>query len=70
MVSEKAEKMKSATVHDKESLLEIYLRNPKLDFKDVIGMSCDMLLAGVDTVSSRCIEDNIELHVSFAFFTI
>lgn len=33
------------------SLLDGYLRNPKLNFPDIIGMACDLLLAGVDTSS-------------------
>lgn len=33
------------------SLLDDYLQNPKLDLPDVVGMACDLLLAGVDTVS-------------------
>lgn len=33
------------------SLLEIYLKNSEINFKDVVGMSADMLLAGIDTVS-------------------
>ncbi|KAF5298333.1 hypothetical protein FQR65_LT01111 [Abscondita terminalis] len=33
------------------SLLESYLSCPDLDFKDIIGVVCDFLLAGVDTTS-------------------
>lgn len=33
------------------SLLDGYLRNPKLNLADIIGMACDLLLAGVDTSS-------------------
>ncbi|XP_044750477.1 cytochrome P450 302a1, mitochondrial [Coccinella septempunctata] len=33
------------------SLLDIYLRSNELDFKDIIGISCDFLLAGMDTTS-------------------
>ncbi|KAF5297799.1 hypothetical protein FQA39_LY11948 [Lamprigera yunnana] len=33
------------------SLLESYLSNNHLDFKDIIGMVCDFLLAGIDTTS-------------------
>lgn len=33
------------------SLLDGYLRNPKLNLSDIIGMACDLLLAGVDTSS-------------------
>lgn len=32
------------------SLLENYLASPEVDFKDVIGVVCDFLLAGIDTV--------------------
>lgn len=34
-----------------KSLLDDYLQNPKLDLPDVVGMACDLLLAGVDTVT-------------------
>ena len=51
-VTERLEKLKKTVEPgENESLLEIYLRNPALDFKDVLGMACDMLLAGIDTVS-------------------
>ncbi|CAH2007979.1 unnamed protein product [Acanthoscelides obtectus] len=33
------------------TLLETYLSSPELDFKDIIGVICDFLLAGIDTVS-------------------
>lgn len=33
------------------SLLDDYLLNPKLDLADVVGMACDLLLAGIDTVN-------------------
>ncbi|KAG7210918.1 hypothetical protein KM043_016295 [Ampulex compressa] len=33
------------------SLVEAYLENPVLDIKDVVGMACDLLLAGVDTTT-------------------
>lgn len=36
---------------DGNSLLEQYLNNPKLDVKDLYGMACDLLLAGVHTTS-------------------
>lgn len=32
-------------------LMDIYLRSKDLDFKDIIGISCDFLLAGMDTTS-------------------
>lgn len=34
----------------RRSLLDDYLLNPKLDLPDILGMACDLLLAGVDTV--------------------
>lgn len=34
----------------RRSLLDDYLSNPKLDLSDVVGMGCDLLLTGVDTV--------------------
>lgn len=34
----------------RRSLLDDYLTNPRLDLADVVGMACDLLLAGVDTV--------------------
>lgn len=33
------------------SMLEDYLRNPRLDRRDVVGMASDVLLAGVDTTT-------------------
>lgn len=35
----------------RKSLVEEYLKNPKLDLSDVIGMCMDLMLAGVDTTS-------------------
>lgn len=37
-------------IDDSETLIETYLKNPELDIKDVVGMACDALLAGIDTV--------------------
>ncbi|XP_019873428.1 cytochrome P450 302a1, mitochondrial [Aethina tumida] len=42
--------------HEKErntpaTLLESYLAAPELDFKDIIGMACDFILAGIDTTT-------------------
>ncbi|XP_050306860.1 cytochrome P450 302a1, mitochondrial-like isoform X2 [Anthonomus grandis grandis] len=34
-----------------QTLLEQYLSCPDLDFKDIIGMICDFLLAGIDTTT-------------------
>ena len=36
-----------------KSLLETYLASPELDFKDIIGITCDLLLAGIDTVREK-----------------
>ncbi|CAH2014568.1 unnamed protein product [Acanthoscelides obtectus] len=33
------------------TLLETYLSSPELDFKDIIGVICDFLLAGIDTTT-------------------
>lgn len=33
-----------------KSFIDAYLENPVLDIKDIVGMACDMLLAGIDTV--------------------
>lgn len=48
MVSKKLTNIK--TSESKPSLLEEYLRSDETDFKDVIGMIVDTLLAGIDTV--------------------
>lgn len=34
------------------SLIAQYLRLPQVDIKDIYGMAVDMILAGIDTVSS------------------
>ncbi|CAH1117643.1 unnamed protein product [Phaedon cochleariae] len=33
------------------TLLESYMSSPELDFKDIIGVICDFLLAGIDTTT-------------------
>ncbi|XP_018371856.1 PREDICTED: cytochrome P450 302a1, mitochondrial-like [Trachymyrmex cornetzi] len=40
-----------ASICRKQSLLKEYLKNETLDIKDIVGMACDMLLAGVDTTT-------------------
>lgn len=45
------QKNQDTSICGKQSLLEQYLKNETLDIKDIVGMACDMLLAGVDTVS-------------------
>jgi ecdysteroid 25-hydroxylase CYP302A1 len=34
-----------------DALLDQYLKNPKIDKRDIVGMSCDVLLASVHTTS-------------------
>ncbi|KAH0952125.1 hypothetical protein HN011_010875 [Eciton burchellii] len=40
-----------ASIRRKRSLLEEYSKNDALDVKDIVGMACDMLLAGMDTTT-------------------
>lgn len=49
----------------KNSLLELYLSNEKLDVKDVLGMTVDMLLAGIDTVYNTFLNFNIVKTLHF-----
>ncbi|XP_011307740.1 cytochrome P450 302a1, mitochondrial [Fopius arisanus] len=51
MVIRKANKMKEKGVSEKPSILENYICNPNIDLKDVVGVACDMLLAGIDTTA-------------------
>nr|CAD7456983.1 unnamed protein product [Timema tahoe] len=44
------------------SLLELYLSSQHLDHKDVIGMSVDMILAGIDTDSEELSTECLELY--------
>ncbi|XP_011703947.1 PREDICTED: cytochrome P450 302a1, mitochondrial, partial [Wasmannia auropunctata] len=46
-----SQRNRDVLIHRKQSLLEEYLKNDALDIKDVVGMACDMLLAGVDTTT-------------------
>lgn len=48
LVSRKKNNMK---IQYNKSFLDAYLENPVLDIKDIVGMACDMLLAGIDTTS-------------------
>lgn len=54
----------------RRSLLDDYLQNPKLDIADVVGMACDLLLAGIDTVSCVTILAQFFIYLShfFPFF--
>lgn len=45
------QKNQDTSICRKQSLLQQYLKNETLDIKDIVSMACDMLLAGVDTVS-------------------
>ncbi|KAF7414571.1 hypothetical protein HZH68_003060 [Vespula germanica] len=45
------QKMQNKTISQKNSFLDAYLSNPTLDKKDIVGMACDMLLAGIDTTT-------------------
>ncbi|KMQ97688.1 cytochrome p450 302a1 [Lasius niger] len=45
------QKNQDTSICGKQSLLEQYLKNETLDIKDIVGMACDMLLAGVDTTT-------------------
>lgn len=47
LVSRKKNDMK---IRYNKSFIDAYLENPVLDIKDIVGMACDMLLAGIDTV--------------------
>ncbi|XP_072766789.1 cytochrome P450 302a1, mitochondrial [Anoplolepis gracilipes] len=46
-----AQKSQDTSICQKQSLIDQYLKNETLDIKDIVGMACDMLLAGVDTTS-------------------
>jgi len=48
VVSEKLTSIK--TTDSKASLLGEYLSSDETDYKDVVGMTVDTLLAGIDTV--------------------
>ena len=61
MVHKKKNKLSNLSSDHKLSLLETYLMNPALDEKDVVGMACDMLLAGVDTVWYRKLKNTNKL---------
>ncbi|KAL6423541.1 hypothetical protein ACFW04_010238 [Cataglyphis niger] len=45
------QKNQDLSICRKQSLLEQYLKNENLDIKDIVGMACDMLLAGMDTTT-------------------
>ncbi|XP_034244458.1 cytochrome P450 302a1, mitochondrial-like isoform X2 [Thrips palmi] len=55
LVKEKADSLAKENKEESEntvpSLLELYLSSPNLDYKDVVGMSVDLLLAGIDTTA-------------------
>lgn len=41
------------------SLLEMYLTSHNLNYKDVVGMSIDLLLCGIEAVSKCCLSEII-----------
>ncbi|KAL0270736.1 UNVERIFIED_CONTAM: hypothetical protein PYX00_008040 [Menopon gallinae] len=49
LIREKQTKPQSQ--NEEQSILETYLSAPEVDLKDVIGMTADMLLAGIDTTT-------------------
>lgn len=51
LLSLKMSLYKETTTLKGASLLESYLSSPELDFRDIIGLACDFLLAGIDTTS-------------------
>ncbi|KAI5750989.1 hypothetical protein M8J77_003161 [Diaphorina citri] len=48
-ISQKSSRVASVQTNQATSLLENYLANPKLSRRDIVGMSVDILLAGIDT---------------------
>ncbi|XP_044726569.1 cytochrome P450 302a1, mitochondrial-like [Chrysoperla carnea] len=50
LVTKKLENLQQEDKDD-HSILEQLLKSEQLDYKDVIGFACDMLLAGIDTMS-------------------
>lgn len=50
-----------------KTLLEQYLSSPELDFKDIIGMVCDFLLAGIDTVIITFQTFPLSIYVLYCF---
>ncbi|XP_015433714.1 PREDICTED: cytochrome P450 302a1, mitochondrial, partial [Dufourea novaeangliae] len=42
---------KDEEARQSKSLLNAYFENSALDIKDIVGMACDMLLAGIDTTT-------------------
>jgi ecdysteroid 25-hydroxylase CYP302A1 len=47
------------------TLLEQYIASKDLDFKDIVGMACDVLLAGMDTVNCRVRPKHVTFISSF-----
>lgn len=43
----------SESLENEQSLLESYLANPQINFKDLLAMCVDLLLGGIDTVSCK-----------------
>ncbi|KAL3280979.1 hypothetical protein HHI36_004204 [Cryptolaemus montrouzieri] len=51
LLSLKMSIFKDRDENSSKSLLDVYFSYPELDFKDIIGITCDFLLAGMDTTS-------------------
>lgn len=49
------ERNNTPNAQSRRSLLDDYLLNPKLDLADVVGMACDLLITGIDTVHDTSI---------------
>ncbi|XP_055378532.1 cytochrome P450 302a1, mitochondrial [Condylostylus longicornis] len=49
--SDESDNFKVNGVKTRVSLLDQYLKNPNIDLSDIVGMTADMLLAGIDTTS-------------------
>ncbi|XP_050433466.1 cytochrome P450 302a1, mitochondrial-like [Adelges cooleyi] len=54
VVAEKLSKSHRAQINPGTSLLDEYLRSNDTDVKDVVGMTVDTLLAGIDTATYSC----------------
>ncbi|XP_058801359.1 cytochrome P450 302a1, mitochondrial [Phymastichus coffea] len=51
LVGEKMESLRDVEEKSAKSLLEQYLLNPELDYKDIVAFASDMLLAAIDTTT-------------------
>ncbi|XP_037933752.1 cytochrome P450 302a1, mitochondrial [Teleopsis dalmanni] len=51
LISKRVRKTNSKNSLARTSLVEEYLKNPNLDLADIVGITADLLLAGIDTTS-------------------